>query len=71
MYIPTKLKLNRFKSVSIPSAREMYIKFRGNLPTDNSAYSGDESVSDGRKLDVFSSIASMDAKHLREESETD
>lgn len=42
MYIIEKLKLNRFKMVSIPKPCELYARLgHGNLPAEN-AYTGEE-----------------------------
>lgn len=41
MFIPEKMKLNRFKDVSLPSARD-YFKLTGFQATPQSAYTGDE-----------------------------
>lgn len=43
MFIPEKMKLNRFKEVSMPTARD-YFKLTGFQATPQSSYTGDESA---------------------------
>lgn len=41
MYVPEKLKLNRFRVVAVPSNREYFASFGGKL-MDNNSYTGDK-----------------------------
>lgn len=54
MYVQEKLKLNKFREVSIPRP-SVYLERRGNIPTVDGSYSGDEDVPlQVSKIDSFS-----------------
>lgn len=67
MYVPEKLKLNKFRQVNIPSLRQYFSRY-GFLNVPNSSYSGDTVLPTGRKTDVLSAIDKMDRFHQYQES---
>lgn len=67
MYIPEKLKLNRFRQVNIPRPKDYFARF-GNMSTPSGRYSGDQSLISGRKTDVLSRVDAIERFHLHYES---
>jgi len=69
MYVPEKLKLNKFRDVRIPTAAEYFRRFGqslGELPSGR--FSGDESISmDNRKTIMLSDMEARDQMLQREE----
>lgn len=68
MYVPEKLKLNKFRDVRIPSPAEYFGRFGTSVPpVSENRMTGDEDVMlNGRKTDI---LADMDAydKYMQEE----
>lgn len=67
MYVPEKLKLNKFRQVNIPTLKQYFSRY-GFLNVPNSSYSGDNVLPSGRKTDVLSAIDKMDRYHQYQES---
>lgn len=67
MYVPEKLKLNKFRQVNIPTLKQYFSRY-GFLNVPNSSYSGDNVFPSGRKTDVLSAIDKMDRYHQYQES---
>lgn len=64
MFVPEKLKLNKFRVVSCPSPRLLAQRF-GNVLPPVSAYTGDDVSDDvftGNKADMFRDMAKFDAE---------
>lgn len=63
------MKLNKFKLVTIPSARE-YFKLYGERAMAASAYSGDEEpLSDGNRVDIINDFMQYAEEEARKASE--
>lgn len=68
MYVPEKLKLNKFRLVSCPSPRLLAQRF-GNVLPPASAYTGDEQPAEvftGNKADMYREMAEFDAQRAKE-----
>lgn len=71
MFIPDEMKLNRFKLVSIPSARE-YFKLYGERAMASSAYSGDEApLPEGNKVDTINDFMQYAEEESQKASKKD
>lgn len=65
MYIPEEMKLNKFKSFGLPSARD-YFKLTGERITDASQYSGDELDGDSlSKVEASEKIREYAEKEIK------
>lgn len=67
MYVPEKLKLNKFRQVNLPTLKQYFSRY-GFLNVPNSSYSGDNVLPSGRKTDVLSAIDRMDRYQQYQES---
>lgn len=66
MFIPEKLKLNKFELVRIPRAKE-YISRFGLNPSPASSYSGDDVISNGsNKVENLAAASRAAAKEAEE-----
>lgn len=67
MFVPDKLKLNKFKEVSIPENRDYFARY-GFLRVPENAYSGEEVVPlSGTKIDDIE--AGLEYDRLMQEKE--
>lgn len=65
MYVPKKLKLNKFRIVQIPSAKEIITRFG---LSSGSSYSGDSTVPPPMsKLDAAAALDNMNDRMSRQE----
>lgn len=64
MYVPEKLKLNKFQLVKLPSPRELFRR-NGENPVDPQRFTGDVPVRSGRKLDTIHDMDAYD-KYMQE-----
>lgn len=69
MYVPEKLKLNKFRDVNIPDNRDYFSRY-GFLQSPANAYTGDvEASSPMTKIEEIEAGRQYDAMRQREESE--
>lgn len=68
MYIPDKLKCNRFVAVNIPDNKSYFARFGNKVVPDN-FYSGDDPAPSGqRKMDTLAYMDDYDRMMQEEES---
>lgn len=68
MFIPKEMKLNRFKEVSLPSARDFFGITQGQIP-NSSQYTGDEPAPmPANKVDSINDFIDYAEQMQREES---
>lgn len=74
MYIPEKMKLNKFKQVSMPSARD-YLQSQGERVAAASEYSGDEidrgTLSKVDSIEDFRRAVADDVEKLKTEEHSE
>lgn len=70
MYCPEKLKLNKFRLVSIPKNRDFFARLGGTRPSvPSGAFTGDDYIPSGmRKIDQLSAAQKMELNNLRAEA---
>lgn len=68
MFINKALKLNRFRSVYIPSNREYFSRYGTSLPQGEGSYSGDEYIPSMRsKIDSLEDMSHEEFSRIRQE----
>lgn len=74
MFIPVQMKLNKFKQVSMPSARD-YLQSQGERVAAASEYSGDEvdrgTLSKVDSIEDFRRAVAEDVEKLKSEEHTE
>lgn len=72
MYIPEKMKVNRFEDVAIPSNKSFFARL-GQVSPDSLKYSGDEVIPESMRkndsIDDYARYAELMAKEASEKSE--
>ena len=69
MYIPDKLRNNRFREVAIPKRRDLFARFGFTAPAE-AMFAGDDVLipSSGRKTDILADMDEYDKMMAREEA---
>lgn len=69
MYIPEKLRNNKFRQVAIPKRRDLFARFGFATPSE-SLFAGDDEFipSAGRKTDILADMDAYDKMMAREEA---